>query len=330
MTIYRTHLPQLDGGIFATDGGLETTLIFHQGIDLPGMAAFTLLKDSEGTAILRRYFDRYSAMARRYGLGFVLESPTWRANPDWAGRIGYGRVALADANRRAIDLMVAVRDAWERPGTPFVISGNIGPRGDGYFPDRRMSAEEAAAYHGAQIGVFAGSAADMVAAFTLNYTEEAIGVAWAASDRAIPSAISFTVETDGRLPSGETLAEAIARVDEATGASPAYYMINCAHPEHFEGVLRKGGAWVSRLRGVRANASKRSHAELDNSTELDTGHPEALGEQHRDLRALLPSLTVVGGCCGTDERHVDAICRHLAGHDSAGWEYAGTDRAAIA
>jgi S-methylmethionine-dependent homocysteine/selenocysteine methylase len=308
---YRDRLPQLDGQFFMSDGGLETTLIFHQGLPLPENAAFDLLRHDEGVRVLRRYFDQYAAIARRRRLGFVLESPTWRANPDWASRIGYDARALAEANRKAIRLMQEVRAAWEGPGTPFVISGNIGPRGDGYFPDRRMRVHEALAYHAPQVETFADTAADMVAAFTLNYPEEAIGVALAARNARIPAAISFTVETDGRLPSGETLADAVSRTDDETDGWPAYYMINCAHPAHFEPVLRGGGSWLRRLRGLRANSSRLSHAELDGRTELDPGDPEALGAEYRALFSLLPHLAVVGGCCGTDHRHVDAICTEL-------------------
>lgn len=311
MSKYRERLPLTDGRLFMTDGGLETTLIFQQGIALPENAAFDLLKDDAGTGVLRQYFDRYSEMAGRHGVGMLLESPTWRANPDWADKIGYDARRLADANRKAIGLMLEVRAAWERPDRPFVISGNIGPRGDGYFPDRRMSEREAKAYHAPQVETFAGTAADLVSAFTLNYSEEAIGVAAAARDCAMPAVISFTVETDGRLPSGETLGEAIARVDDATAGWAAYYMINCAHPTHFESVLRHGDDWLRRLRGLRANSSTRSHAELDNSPELDEGNPEALGAEYRALHACLPQLAVIGGCCGTDHRHVDAMCRHV-------------------
>jgi len=154
--------------------------------------------------------------------------------------------------------------------------------------------------------------ADLVSVFTMNYVEEAIGVAAAAKAHAMPVAISFTVETDGRLPSGQPLPEAIEDTDAATDRHPAYYMINCAHPTHFARTLREGGAWRERIRGLRANASHRSHAELEASSELDDGDPEELGQQYRALRPLLPRLTVVGGCCGTDHRHVGSICRALS------------------
>ncbi len=313
MSKYRNRLPQLKDQLFMTDGGLETTLIFHDGIELPLFAAFDLLKGSEGTAVLYRYFARYAGMARSHGLGLVLEAPTWRANADWAEKLGYDATTLADANRSAISLLLNVREEYETADTRIVISGNLGPRGDGYRPDAHMSAREAQDYHATQIGTFAQTDADMIAAFTMNYTEEAIGIVAAAKAAAMPAAISFTLETDGRLPSGETLQQAITRTDDATGNHAAYYMINCAHPTHFDQVLQDGGDWLQRIRGLRANASRRSHAELDESTDLDAGNAEELGMQYAQLRETLPRLSVVGGCCGTDHRHVDAICRSMGG-----------------
>ncbi|MGH6635050.1 MAG: homocysteine S-methyltransferase family protein [Gammaproteobacteria bacterium] len=313
MAKYRNRLPQLrSDALFITCGGLETTLIYHEGVELPYFAAFDLLKDDAGFETLRRYFVRYVEIARAHGLGIVLEAPTWRANTDWAAKLGYNAVTLADANRNSIGLLLEIRAAYETHATRIVISGNLGPRGDGYRPDTRMSVNAARDYHAPQINTFAQTDADMIAAFTMNYVEEAIGITQAAKDAAMPVAISFTLETDGRLPSGDILAEAIQRTDEAVRGYPAYYMINCAHPTHFEQVLRDGGAWCARIRGLRANASKRSHAELDESTDLDVGNPLELGQEYRSLRALLPRLSLVGGCCGTDHRHVEAICAACA------------------
>jgi len=309
---YRKRLPQTADRLFVTDAGLETELVFHDGRDLPHFAAFDLLKEDGGFERLRAYYLRYAQIAGAHGLGLLLETPTWRASPEWGARLGYDREALADANRRAVSLLLEIRAAFETPATPVVVSGNVGPRGNGYRPDARMSAAEARDYHAWQIGTFAATDADLVSAFTMNYVEEAIGVAAAARDHAMPVVISFTLETDGRLPSGQRLAEAIETTDAATGGHPAYYMINCAHPTHFARTLHEAGAWRERIRGLRANASRRSHAELDASSELDDGDPEELGSQYRALRPLLPRLTVVGGCCGTDHRHVGSICRALA------------------
>jgi S-methylmethionine-dependent homocysteine/selenocysteine methylase len=286
---------------------METTLIFHEGLELPMFASFVLLDDEDGRVHLAKYYEKYLALAREHGVGFVLDTPTWRANPDWGAKLGYDAAALAKINARAVMLMETLRAAWETPATPCVISGAIGPRGDGYKAGN-MSADEAQDYHRAQIGAFAAGNADMVAAYTLTNIDEAIGIARAARDCAMPCAISFTVETDGRLVTGRTLRDAIETVDHETGGYPAYYMINCAHPEHFEQALEAGEPWLDRIYGVRANASTKSHAELDESETLDIGDPADLGRRYQALRQSFPGMRILGGCCGTDHRHVAAIC----------------------
>lgn len=308
MARHGDNLPQLGPDLFLTDGGLETTLVFLEGHELPCFAAFDLLKRDGGSEALRKYFRSYAALARAYGVGLVLETATWRASPDWAEKIGYDAAALAEANRDAVTLLEDVRRDYEDPQTPVVISGCIGPRGDGYRPDAFMREPEAEEYHAAQARVLRAAGADLITAITMTYAEEAIGVTRAARAAGMPVAISFTVETDGRLPSGETLADAVRRVDAATGAAPAYYMINCAHPTHFADALGDG-EWLQRLRGIRANASTKSHAELDAATELDIGNPDELGAHYQALRRRLPQLTILGGCCGTDQRHIEAIAK---------------------
>ena len=309
MAKYRDNLPQLGDKLFLTDGGIETTLIFHNGFDLPEFAAFDILKTSEGMAALRRYFQQYAGIARDHGLGFILESPTWRSSPDWGAKIGYSEAALAQANHQAIALMEDIRAEFESEASPMVISGCLGPRGDGYLVGELMTPAAAERYHAVQINTFRDSQADMVTAVTMTYTAEAIGVARAAAAAGLPVVISFTVETDGCLPSGQPLGEAIIEVDEATGRYPAYYMINCAHPTHFDHALTAGASWLGRIRGLRANASTMSHAELDEAEELDDGNPQELGQQYQALRRQLTQLTVMGGCCGTDHRHVAAIAQ---------------------
>jgi homocysteine S-methyltransferase len=305
---HRQHLPQCDSKLFLTDGGIETTLIFLEGLELPHFAAFDLLRDRAGWDVLRKYYERYLAIAVANRVGFVLESATWRASADWGQKLGYSKQALAEANRDSIALLAELRKKHESPATPIVISGCLGPRGDGYDPGALMSVKEAEDYHAEQVAIFADTEADMVSAITMTNTNEAIGLTRAAVAARMPVAISFTVETDGKLPTGHSLQEAIEAVDSATGYAPAYYMINCAHPSHFDRVIAKGGAWRERIAGVRANASAKSHVELNESTELDSGNPCELGAQYRALRTLLPKLTVLGGCCGTDHRHVEEIC----------------------
>ncbi|MBR0755215.1 homocysteine S-methyltransferase family protein [Bradyrhizobium jicamae] len=307
MTKYRYDLPQRRGGLFLTDGGMETTLIFHHGIELPHFAAFVLLDSEAGRRQLKQYYESYLAIARDHGTGFVLDSPTWRANPDWGAKLGYDAAALRSINIRAIEFLNELRANWERPNMNCVVSGAIGPRGDGYKAGN-MDASEAEAYHAAQIGAFAEAGADMVTAYTLTGISEAIGIARAAKAQGIPVVISFTVETDARLVKGETLREAIEAVDRETQNAPEYFLINCAHPTHFERALEAGEAWVKRIHGVRANASAKSHRELDESEVLDCGDPSDLGRRYADLRRAFPGMRILGGCCGTDHRHAAAIC----------------------
>jgi len=305
----RQRLPQTTGsGLFVTDGGLETELVFHDGIDLPSFAAFPLLDDSNERARLRRYYDGYLDIARAYDAGFIVETPTWRANPDWGSVLGYSLEQLDAFNRSAVALAEEVRTAAAADGITVVVSGCVGPRGDGYDPGDAMTLEAAERYHAVQIGTFANTTADQVTALTMTNAEEAIGVVRAASAAGIPAAISFTVETDGRLPTGQPLRDAIEQVDAATDAGAAYFMVNCAHPTHFAEALQDDGPWLRRLVGLRANASAKSHAELDEATELDDGDPADLAARHATLRDRLPAVTVLGGCCGTDARHVAAIC----------------------
>ncbi|PSB66816.1 homocysteine S-methyltransferase [filamentous cyanobacterium CCP1] len=321
MARYRNHLPQLSNNLFLTDGGIETTLIFHEGLNLPDFAAFDLLKYSDGQKALGKYFRTYAELATEYQVGLVLESATWRANPDWAKKLGYSKEDLTRIHHQSIQLLQAIRDDYETEQAPMVISGCVGPRGDGYNPDNFMTDDEAADYHQEQIAAFRDADADLVTAITMTYVEEALGITRAAQAVDMPVVISFTVETDGHLPTGQSLKDAIAQVDAATHNGPAYYMINCAHPKHFAHVLETDESWLKRIRGLRANASTQSHAELDEAEELDDGTPEELGNQSLKLKQKLKTLTVLGGCCGTDHRHIAAICQaclplwwtHLAG-----------------
>jgi S-methylmethionine-dependent homocysteine/selenocysteine methylase len=283
---------------------METVLIFDYGLELPDFASFVLLDQPAGVQALRSYYVRFLDIARERAAGIVLDTPTWRANADWGERLGYSPEALADVNRRGVALLEELRR--DAKGMQLLVSGCIGPRGDGYQVGDAMTSEEAESYHQPQVETFAGTTADLVSALTLTYVDEAVGIVRAAEKAGIPSVVSFTLETDGRLPSGQALNEAVAEVDAETGAAAAYFMVNCAHPTHFEHVLADGG--LERVRGLRANASSKSHAELDEAEELDQGDPHELAEQYRSLRRAWPNLTVVGGCCGTDHRHVDEIC----------------------
>ena len=306
-------LPQLDGDdLFLTDGGLETTLLFLDGLDLPEFAAFPLLETDEGIEAFDRYYASYLDVADRLDTGFVLSTPTWRANPDWCSRLGYDEAALVEANQRAAEYTRGLAARW--PSVTTVLEGVVGPRGDGYVVGEAMTPDEASDYHGVQARAFADSGVPLMTGITMTYSAEAIGVVRAATGVGMDAVVSFTVETDGRLPSGESLGDAISEVDEATNGTAAYFMVNCAHPTHFSGVLEDAGPWLERVKGIRANASTKSHAELDEATELDRGDIPGLAQGYGRLHQALPDLRVVGGCCGTDAAHISAIAEELVGH----------------
>jgi len=304
-----TLLPQLEGRIFISEAGFETDLIFYDGIDLPHFATFPMLETSEGRDTMRAYFQSVIDIARRDTTGVVIETPTWRASAEWGALLGYSSDRLDHVNRDAVALFIEFRDA--SPDVPVVISGNIGPRGEGYTITETMTQREAADYHRPQIRSLAAAGADLVSALTINHSAEAAGIVEAARDENVPAVISFTVETNGNLPSGQTLAAAIEEVDAATDQGAAYFMVNCAHPSHFVHVLDVPGPW-ERLRGIRANASTMSHQELDNATELDRGNEAELVAGYVEFAERLPRLAVVGGCCGTDLRHLDLISSAVA------------------
>ncbi|MCP4331156.1 MAG: homocysteine S-methyltransferase [Gammaproteobacteria bacterium] len=310
-TQYREQLPQLGNKIFITDGGLETSLIFLQDIDLPLFAAFPLIGSDEGTAQLETYFKPYIDLALANKTGIILDTPTWRCSHGWSDQLGYSVLDTQFFNEASVDLLQQLRDRHATDDSPMVINGAIGPQDDGYNPKNLMSIDEAESYHCHQIEVFAKTRADMVTAVTMTYVEEAIGIARAAARAEIPVAISFTTELDGRLPTGMSLREAIETTDAQTDGTPVYYMINCAHPSHFNHVLDGDESWMKRIFGIRANASCMSHAELDEATELDDGNPREFGQDYAQLRSKLNNLKVVGGCCGTDHRHIAEVCHSL-------------------
>jgi len=330
---YRHRLPQEADRVFLTDGDIETCQFLQDGLELQHLAAFHLMREARGREALMRYYERYIAIAKADGLGFLLESPTWHASPDRGGRLGYGRSDIIAVNQASIRFLLDLRARHESPETPMVVSGCVGPRGDGCDPGQLMSTDEAADYHRPQIESFDEAAADMVSAHTMTNIPEAAGIARAAKRFGMPVAVAFTVMVDGRLPTGHTLAEAIEEVDHLTDAAPAYYTISGTHPAHFADTMV--GSSARRVRGLRANASPRSHRKLNDSPDLDSGNPVELGRLYRDIVRQHPHINVLGGGCGTDHRHIECIalaCRDVVealpwrrrvGHIAVGHEQAG-------
>lgn len=312
MSKYRHQLPLKSGIPFITDAGLETELVFREGYDLPEFASFPLLKSDKGRDDIQAYYTHYTNIAKQQHTGLLLEAPTWRASSDWGNKLNYTTNELTSFNEQAIALLNEIR-ATAQLESPCVISGCIGPRYDGYNPELYMSADEAEQYHYTQIKTFSETTADLVTALTITSINEALGITRAAEKLEMPVVISFTTETDGCLPSGETLQQAIETIDKQTYAYPFYYMINCAHPTHFQSALTDDSMWLKRIGGIRANASCKSHAELDESTELDSGNPKELGQQYKVLKSRLTNMHVIGGCCGTNHQHVNEMAHACFG-----------------
>ncbi len=308
MATYRQNLPQLDGGLFLTDAGLETDMIFNLGHDLPAFAAHTLLDTEAGTADATAYFERFLRLAGDTGAGFILDVPLWRTQPYFASEIGVSVDELRQATRKTVAFSANLRQRFSSNQCPIILNAQMGPRGDAYAPEEWIEADAAEAYHSEQLNWLKDTEIDMVSALTLTHVEEAIGIVRAAQKVGLPIVISFTLETDGNLPSGQSLGSAISETDAATGDGPIYYMINCAHPTHFASSLDHP-AVRARVKGLRCNASKLSHAELDACETLDDGDPAEFAQEYKSLINALPNANIFGGCCGTDLRHVAAVAK---------------------
>jgi len=298
---------------FLTDGGLETWLFFQQGFEAPEFAAIMLMNDDAALNAMRRYFGKFLEMAEAADTGYILDTNTWRGCTRWAGQLDVSPEEMLSLSRKAVLFARELRDTWQDRVSPILVNGVVGPAGDGYTADDIPSAEQAYQFHLPQIETLVAGGVDMISAITITNVNEAIGIADAVTDMDMPTVVSFTVETDGRIPTGETLKDAIERTDQNTKVPPIYYMINCAHPDHFQGALKNDEDWVERIGGLRANASRMSHAELDNAVELDQGNPEEFGQLHVNMSKQLRNLVAVGGCCGTDHRHIASVSAHLHG-----------------
>jgi S-methylmethionine-dependent homocysteine/selenocysteine methylase len=295
MPRYRYNLPQLSQELFLTDGGIEDTLILDRGIDLSHDAACDSDKDADRELALVRYFQDYASLARDYRVGLMLESPTWQANSDWGIKLGYSYRELKDINRRSISLLEKIRKDYETRKTKIVISGCVGTRKNSCHPSDLMTAIEAEEYHFPQVVTFADTEADLVTAAAMTDAEEAIGIVRAAQFMRMPVTVTFVVETDGKLPTGQTLGEAIARVDGETDQAPLYYGIHCQLTSHFTELFGCDMPWFERVRCIRA-------AKPDNYS------LEELGDRFRSLVRKHPHLNILGGCRGTDTHHVETIC----------------------
>ena len=306
MSAKRPALPNETSRIFLTDGGTETWLIYKAGLDLPNFSSFHLLNDPAASKQIKSYYRAFADIAVEHGTAFIFDSLTYRASRDWGALLGFSEAALVEMNLMALDFYRGVAKEAGLAGDDVVISGCVGPKGDAYELNEALTADGAQDYHQRQVDTFKAGNADIVTALSLSSSQEAIGIVRAAQSAGLPSAISFLVEKDHCLQSGESLRAAIETVDQETDSAAAYFMINCAHPIDF-GPALKSQEWVTRIHGIRANASKAEHSFLNLLGQLDEGDPDELASEYASLRSQFPDMNVFGGCCGTDFSHVRKI-----------------------
>lgn len=303
-------LPQLNGDIYLTEGGIETYIMYKKGFELQNFSLFHLLNDDVAAAEIKEYLRKVMAVAERNDVGLIMCGPLYRASRDWGDLLGYSTEELAAVNHRCIEMFEELASESKLARDRILFSGVVGPRGDAYNLNTSITADEAEAYHSEQIATLDRAGADFITGLTLNSAEEAIGIARAAKAVGIPVVISFTLDKQGELRPGQTLRKAIAHVDDATESAPAYYMINCTHPIDFAPAFEPGD-WTKRLGGIRPNASSLAKGVLCKLGHLEEGDPAELGQQMAELARRYPHLSVWGGCCGTDDAHLDEICRSV-------------------
>lgn len=298
-----------NNNIFMINGGLETTLIYKYNLELPFFSCIDLFKNVNTKKIIYQYYLEYLKVAQKYNSFIIIDTPTWRFNKDWASKLGYNEIELLNRNKEAVVLISKLKNDYNN----IIISGKIGPKYEGYFISEKMSIEESKNYHSTQIKTFSELNIDIITASAMNYVEEAIGISYSAKDKSIPLVISFTLNNDSKLPSGMALEDAINYIDYITNEYPIYYMINCVHPKYFIELLRinKDKKWINRIRGIRPNASSKSHEELEKLNKLDSGNIDELANYCKEIKNICPNINIFGGCCGTNINHVESIYKKI-------------------
>lgn len=315
MAVNHNILPHLSNRVFLTEGGLDTTPIFLQGFDLPSFAPFDLSNERKGFVAIKTYYQEYLQFARDHHMGFILDSPTWRANRYWIQKMGYPDSALIDINKKAIDLMLELREEFRDGMMSVPIGGCIGPCGIGYVKEQVMTVDEAEKYHAGQVEIFSQTPVDFISVIAINYVEEALGIVRAVNAVDIPVVISFSLDKNGKLPSGMNLKEAITLVDKGVNEPPIYFMVHCAHPFHFIADMQGGSVskepWVKRIRGIRAIATSQNHFEPEVDKECEFEDPVDLAKAYGKLKNQFKHLNIFGSYCGTDKEHLMTIINAL-------------------
>jgi len=310
MVKHTTFPPQNRGRFYLTEGGTETELMYKHGFELPHFAMFPLLDNPKAVSKMREMFRSYLDVAAEHDFCALMGGLDYRASPDWGDLLGYSPASLSDANLQSIEFLRELANEYSSQVPEILIQGLIGPRGDAYERNETISENEAEDYHSVQLETLKKANVDSALAITFNNIPESVGVARAAAKIGVPLAISLTLDSNSKLHSGPSLADAITAIDEQTNQAPEYFLINCSHPLEFEPAIEPGD-WIQRVRGVRPNASKMDKMALCQIGYLEDGDPEELGRLCGDLARQYPHMDIWGGCCGTWDNHLNEIAKNV-------------------
>lgn len=301
---------QTAGHYYMCEGGTETEVMYKHGFSFPHFAVFELLKDTKAVAALKRMYQDYFEVVAKHNMSALVGGLDYRASPDWGALLGYSAEGLADINHQSIEFLRNIAVDYSNNIENILIQGLIGPRGDAYETNHSITEAEAQDYHSVQLQTLKSANVDLATAMTFNNVPESIGVARAAVEADVPLCISLSLDGSSNLNSGPSLAEAITTIDAATDSSVAFFMINCVHPLEYEPALADE-QWITRIRGVRPNASVMDKLSLCTIGHLEAGNPTELGKQMGDLMQRYPHMDICGGCCGTWDTHLDQIAEDV-------------------
>ncbi len=301
---------QKEGRFYLSEGGTETELMYKYGFELPHFAMFPLLNNPDAVLKMKEMLRSYLDVAAKHKICALMGGLDYRASPDWGKLLGYSPDGLAEANLQSIEFLREIAKEYASEIPDILFQGLIGPRGDAYEKNESITENEAEDYHSVQLETLKKADVDLALAITFNNIPESIGVARAAAKIGVSLGISLTLDSSSKLNSGPSLAEAIIAIDEETNQSPEFYLINCSHPLEYEPAIEPGN-WISRVRGVRPNASKMEKIELCQIGHLEEGDPEELGKLCGDLARRYPHMDIWGGCCGTWNSHLDEIAKNV-------------------
>ena len=297
-----------------TEGAMVERIRRHPAVRLdPDIAHAGLIYSAEGRKTLGDIYRQYLSIGQRHNLPMLTLAPTWRANPERTARAGCGPVDKLNSD--CVEFLKEICTEFGAYQERLYVAGLLGCRHDAYKPAEALNADAAEQFHAPQVKALAASRVDFIKAATLPAVSEALGIARAIAQTGIPCVLSFVIRPDGNVLDGTPLQKAVAQIDNETDQAPIFYMVNCVHPSVFMEAMStetgSDGNLSERVIGFQGNTSSKSPEELDNLPYLDTTAPEPFAELMLRIHRTL-GTRILGGCCGTDNRHVEMVATLLA------------------